>query len=252
MHQQQIAKVQPDRQVNEKHVVLARLHVASEHAERRQGSVERVQHAFRIAGGARGERHAEHLVGRHGDAFGLRQRQRRCKLVGERHGAVRARAVDHADEAQVRQFLHHRAHHAGVVEALEALRAHVGAAAREAQDVAHLAAAEVRADRVGDRADEFQREEHESELDPVGQLDGDHVAAADAVGLEHRGGAVDAVFQFAIGDAAPGIDQRLAVGMHRDTRGEKPVDRVPAPPAARGVARDHFGGEPGLEGHAEL
>ena len=88
--------------------------------------------------------------------------------------------------------------HGGVIEVAKRPAADEHLAAGEAHDVFELAAAEVDADGDRHRAEALQREEHERELDPVRQLDGDDVAGADAERAQARRHAIDAVGELAI------------------------------------------------------
>ena len=123
-----------------------------------------------------------------------------------------------AGDDQMREVRHRDAQafgHRQKVEAAKLAGKDVSPAAGELQDVVELAGAEVGIDLVGDRADQFEREESHRELDPVRQLHGDHIAALDADAAIKLGTAQHFVIERAIADAAPGVGEHLAVGMRR-------------------------------------
>ena len=124
--------------------------------------------------------------------------------------------------------------HRGVIEVAKLPAADEHLAAGKAHDVVELAAAEVDADRHRHRAEALQREEHERELDPVRQLDGDDVAGADAERAQPRRHAVDAVGKLAVAQPARSVGQRLAVGRLAHPAGQH-VAKVSSPhrPAPR-------------------
>src|SRR5439155_22606844 len=144
------------------------------------------------------------------------------------------------------------ADHLHVVEALEARRTDEGAALREAQDVVHLAAAEVGPDLVRDRTQPLQGEEDVGELHPVRQLDRDDVSRADAERLESCRHAVDPRLELAVGDAASAIDDRDPIGMRRGPSGQDRVEGLGAPVPRCLIARDQLVGQPGLDLHRDV
>ncbi len=139
--------------------------------------------------------------------------------------------------------------HGHVVEAFELLRAHEGAAFREAQDVVELALAEIGVHLVGDGADQLQREEHDRKLDPVRQLDRHHVAALDADLAQELGALLDAHLQLAIGDAAFGIGERLALRMGARPLLQNSEERLVGPQAPLEIALRELRIHHGLKAH---
>ena len=214
------------------HIVLGDAHVGVDHGARRQSVVlKRVQHALGIAGRARRERHAEDLVGAHAHALARGASGgaiERCPCI-EAPRAPSARPPATTNGSSCGMAALQLTRHGDVVEALELARADEGAAAREAQDVVELAHAEIRVDLVGDGADQLQRKEDDREVDPVRQLDGDDVAALDADAAQEGGAALDLVLQPAVGDAAPGVGENLAVGMRRGPRAQDFEERLVGP-----------------------
>src|SRR5262249_41506851 len=148
-------------------------------ANRGQGGIEGVQHAFGIARRSRREGHTEYFICRHARAFP----GGKWASLGNPALEVPLAVDRFASKHHMRQRwdrLPQLSGQANVVEALEARRADESLAAREAQNVVELADAEIGVHLVGNRPDELKRKEHDRKGDAVRQLDGNDVAALDA------------------------------------------------------------------------
>jgi len=248
LQQAQVAPVQAHRQIDQHHVALGDLHILVEDVACVERAVEGMQDAFRVAGRARGERHAENLVRVHMDAVLVRNRRTFAQSPIEIVRAFgRAAGDDNVGEGGNR--LLQRLRHGHIIEALELARTDEGAAVGKPQDVFQLARPEVGIDLVGDGADQLQREEDDREVDPIGQLDGDHVAALDPDAAQEFGAALDFVLQLAIGDAALRVGEHLAVRMCGRTPRQHLEERFSRPQAARLVALGEFRFEHDLKRH---
>ncbi len=146
-----------------------------------------MQDAFRIAGGARREAHPHDLERIHPHAVLVGDLRRLVDDAAEAAHVGRIDFVDAHDHLQIRQLGAQLADHRQIVEAFELTRADVDARLREFQDVFDLDRTEIRADLVGDRADQFEREEHDRKLDAVRQLQRDNVAALDTLAAQELG-----------------------------------------------------------------
>ena len=250
LHERQVPPVEPERQVDQEHVVLGDAHVGVQRPAGRERRVVAVDHTLGIAGRARREGHPHHVVRALAGA-GRRDGARVLHERVERHAPRAGDAAQHTDRLEVGQPGPQLADHLHVVEALEARRADEGAALREAQDVVDLAAPEVGSDLVRHRAQALQGEEHVCELGPVRELDRDHVAPPDVEGAEPGCDAVDASPELSVRDLAPAVDDRHAIGMGRGAAGEDRVERLGAPVSGLLVPLDELVAEPCLEAHAD-
>ena len=179
LEEAQVAPIEAYRQIDELHLPFRHTHVGVDPVHGRQRRVERMQDALGVARRARGERHAEDLVGadryaifaREGSGFGDTALETPC-LIDYRTG-------DH-DMSKPRNRRSELARHRRIVKSPKDGGTDQGAATREAQNVIELAHPEVRVDLVGDRADQLEGEEGDRKGNAVRQLDGDDVAAVDA------------------------------------------------------------------------
>ena len=252
LHQGQITPVEAERQPDHHHVAGVKPEIAVQDARGGERGVVAVHDPFGIARRPRGEGHPHHRigVGRRGHEIG--RRAARGGNVVEAHHAGARRAADDADHGEIGKPRPQLFHHGEVIEIAKPRAADEHPAARETHDVFDLAAAEVDADRHRHRAEALEGEEDERELDPVRQLDGDDIALTDAERAQPRRHAVDAVGEFAVGQPALAVGQRLAVRRlahpARQHRGESLV----APQAGAAPARGHRRCQTRFKGHAPL
>ena len=200
----------------------------------------RVHHPFGIGGGARGPR--DERRGRRVDGGGLVDR----RAVGEgREGrpppVLLAR---HERVLQGGRVAHHGVEQLEELDASESVGGHQEAGARATEDVAHLLGpVEVHdGDDVG--AEQAGPVEDEGGLDAVGELEGDHVAGADAVAGKPAGdapGAVDDVGESALEGAGGRADAEADVGTARQGGEQEVPESLVGPEAGGRVAARQLG-----------
>ena len=149
-----------------------------------------------------------------------------------------------AGDNQMREARHRSAQafgHRQKVEAAKLARKDVSAAAGKFQDVIELASTEIGIDLIGDRADQLEGKKSDGELDPVGQLHRDDVAALNADAAIKLGTAQHFVLERAVADAAAGVSEHLAVGMRRGTLRDELEEGFVGPQARRGITLRELG-----------
>ena len=250
LKQREVSPVQPEREIDEENVRLRHRHRLVQDRAGRERGIEAMGNALRVSRGTRGEGHAHHVVGAHGPGH---ERGRRAGALDhrvKRGGAGRAGPAEDADGLEILEPRPELLDHLHVVEALEAGGADERPALGEAQDVLHLAAAEVRPDLVCHCTDPLAGEEDIRELHPVGDLDGHHVPRANAELLQSGGGAVHPLLQLTVRHAVAMVDDGLAVGMRPGPTRQELIEGLAPPVAGAGVALDQLRRQARLETHA--
>ena len=221
--------------------------------DRRGKGVVRVHDALGLSGGAGGEHQQRHVVGvraqrgQLGRITPLLPRGGRERLPGRIR--VAGLSVDDEHVLQVRPRRPKPIHHRRVVKPTELPGDDQDLGFGEADHEPDLAVPVDRDQRVADRTDAGGREVDHQELDPVGELEGDHVARADAELQEAERGSVDLGHQLGVGDLPAGVDRgglvRGAVGGLVEEVGDDAV----GPVAGGGVLADGLRREDRLERH---
>ena len=228
---------------HEQHVPLGECQALDQGIEGSQARVRRMHHALGLAGSPGGEDHLVHGVcsaTRQGPASRLRLPLSVGQL-GEGLHAGRRGTPGHEDALETRQAVLELARHLPVVEAPEGRGNHQRLRFEETQHEAQLARAIGRGNRVDHGSQPSRREEHESELAPVGQLTGDDPARLHTVGPQPMRHPLDGARELGPRVASLPIHHRGLVGALRGPAIEIGVEPFVTPePRRRAVADAGF------------
>ena len=218
----------------------------------RDHGVVRVHDALGLAGGARAEDEQCHLVGVRTQ---LGQLGRVAPLLpggGHELGPghlLAGVAVQDQHVLQSGPAAAQLADHGQVVEAAEFTGHHDELRGRQPHHEGDLPLTVDRDERVADRADAGDRVVQDDPLDPVRQLEGDHVAGLDAQLEQAQCAAVHLLAQLTVADPAAGVGEGHLVRRPGCDLVQIVGDDFPGPVARFGVGIDPVLGEQRLERH---